>query len=487
MSVQKSRWIGGVMALIVGGVTAQCSMNPATGKRQLSLVSESQEVAIGREADPQIVAQFGLYPDESVQRYVADLGVQLAAASERPDLPWTFRVLDDPLVNAFALPGGFIYVTRGILVHLESEAELVGVLGHEIGHVTARHGASQMSKAMLAQIGLVAGAIANPEAAQSYGGLAQQLAGLLFLKYGRDDERQADLLAVRYSVATGFDPNSMLGVFDTLDRVSQDPGGGSLPGWASTHPSPEDRTRRIAQAIDEAGIQRAGLEVDRAGYLQRLEGMTYGDDPRQGYFRGDTFFHPEMAFQLDFPSGWPRQNSRQSVAAVSPGRDAIVELRLARESSPEAAERSFFEQQAVRSGQAGPTRVNGLAARTREFAVVDSAGRASIVGRAAFIAHQGTVFRLLGYQRADVDRGAALTRAVESFAVLRDRARLDVQPMRIQVVRAQGGTPFSEQPAIRRSSLEASRLGLINRTDPGTAIQGGTLLKTVVGVDPSRS
>jgi predicted Zn-dependent protease len=486
MSPQARRWTAILTTLAIGAVTAQCSMNPATGKRELSLVSEAQEIAMGREADPQIVAQFGLYPDQELQRYVADLGARLAAASERPDLPWTFRVLDDPLVNAFALPGGFIYVTRGIMAHLDSEAELVGVLGHEIGHVTARHSASQISKSMLAQIGLVAGAIAAPEAAQAYGGLAQQLAGLLFLKYGRDDERQADLLGVRYSVSAGFDPNAMLGVFDTLDRVSQAAGGGRLPGWASTHPSPEDRTRRLAEAIDELGVRRDGLEVDRAGYLQRLDGMIFGDDPRQGFFRNDTFYHPEMAFQLDFPSGWARQNSRQFVAAISQSQDAIVELRLAQETDPEAAERSFFSQQGLRAGQSGPTRINGLAARTREFGVVDGAGQTTIVGRAAFIEHQGRVFRLLGYQRANVSHGAALSRSLESFAVLRDRKLLDVQPMRLQVVRAQGGAPFSEQPAIRKSSLDASRLALINRTEPGVAIPGGTLIKTVVGVDPSR-
>ena len=472
-------------AAIAALLTLQCSVNPATGERELSLVSESQEIATGRDADPQIVAQFGLYPDESVQRYVADLGARLAARSERPDLPWTFRVLDDPLINAFALPGGYIYVTRGILAHLESEAELVGVLGHEIGHVTARHSASQMSKSLLAQIGLIAGAIADPEAAQEYGGLAQQLAGLLFLKYGRDDERQADRLSVRYSLAAGFDPNAMLGVFETLERVSQASDRSRLPGWASTHPSPENRTRLIAEVIDEAGVQRQGLEVDRASYLQRLEGMTYGSNPREGFFRGATFYHPELEFQLDFPNGWPRQNSRQFVAAISPGQNAVIELRLAQEDSLAAAEQAFFGQQAVRAGQEGPNRINGLQARTREFAVVDAAGRSSIVGRAAFVEHQGRVFRLLGYQRPEVGHASELTRSLESFAVLRDRSLLNVEPMTLRVVRAERSAPFSQQPAIRRSSLEVERLALINRAEPGATIPGGALIKTVEGDDYS--
>ena len=200
-------------------VVTSCAVNPATGQREFSLVSEGQEIAMGREADPQIVAQLGLYPDSAVQRYVSDLGLRLAAQSERPDLPWTFRVLDDPTVNAFALPGGFIYITRGILTHLESEAQLVGVLGHEIGHVTARHSASQMSRAQLAQIGLVAGMVFS-ETVRDYAGVASQSLGLLFLKFGRDDESQADELGIRYMTRVGYDPRELAGVMTMLSRTS---------------------------------------------------------------------------------------------------------------------------------------------------------------------------------------------------------------------------------------------------------------------------
>jgi predicted Zn-dependent protease len=486
MKTQRSMWPAVLASIAVGVFAVQCSMNPATGKRELNLVSEAQEIAVGRDADPQIVAQFGLYPDDEMQRYVDGIGQRLAAASERPDLAWTFRVLDDPLINAFALPGGYIYVTRGILAHFGSEAELAGVLGHEIGHVTARHGASQMSKALLAQIGLIAGAVAAPEAAQQYGGLAQQLAGLLFLKFGRDDERQADQLAVRYSYGAGFDPNAMIDVFATLDRASQAAGAGRLPGWASTHPSPEDRTQRLAQAIDEQGILREGLTVGREGYVARLDEMVYGEDPRQGYFRDQRFYHPDLAFQLELPADWPKQNTRQAVVAVSRGQDAIVELQLAAESSAEEAERRFFSQSAVRSGQSGGTSLNGLSARQREFAVVDSAGQTAAVGVAAFVEHGGRVFRLLGYQREGAQWASAIRSSVGSFARLTDRARLDVQAMRLDVVRARGASAFSEEPAIRGASLDVARLALLNGVDLGTSLSRGAMMKTVIGSDPSR-
>src|SRR5438093_2557951 len=149
--------------LLVAGAALACATNPATGARQIMLVSESQEIAMGRDYDKQVAASIGLYADTALQRWIQQFGTRLAATSERPKLPWTFRVVDDPVVNAFALPGGYIYVTRGILAHLNSEAELAGVVGHEIGHVTARHPASQTSKQQLAPLGLAVASIASPD------------------------------------------------------------------------------------------------------------------------------------------------------------------------------------------------------------------------------------------------------------------------------------------------------------------------------------
>jgi predicted Zn-dependent protease len=221
-------------------LSSGCARNPATGGLELMLVSESQEIAMGQQTDPAVVAQFGLYDDPSLQQYVANLGAQLAANSERPNLPWTFRVVDDPIVNAFALPGGFIYVSRGILGHFNSESQLVSVLGHEIGHVTARHSAAQMSQQQLAQLGLGVGVVLLPDLAD-YAGLAQAGLGLLFLKFGRDDERQADALGFRYLTRIGYDPREMPGVFNMLGRVSEAGGGRGMPVWLSTHPDPGDR------------------------------------------------------------------------------------------------------------------------------------------------------------------------------------------------------------------------------------------------------
>ena len=277
-----------------------CATNPATGKKQLMLVSEAQEIAMGKAADQEAVAAYGLYPDPKVQAYVDRLGKGLAAQSERPDLPWSFKVVDDPTVNAFALPGGYIYVTRGIMAHLRSEAELVAVLGHEIGHVTGRHSASQMSKQQLAMGGLIVGMAVEPEL-QRFGGLAQQGLGLLFLKFGRDDENQADELGLRYMARQDYDPREMLEVFGVLDGVTRAEGGGArMPDWLSTHPSPGNRTTRIQGQIAATGA--SGSIVNRREYLRQLDGMVFGENPTGGLLPGERLLPPRPPLPARLPA-----------------------------------------------------------------------------------------------------------------------------------------------------------------------------------------
>jgi len=270
------------LSLAVGLTT--CATNPATGGHMLSLISEPQEIAMGREADASIIAQMGLVPDTALQRYVSDLGLRLARASERPNLPWTFRVVDDPIINAFALPGGYIYVSRGILAHFNSEAELASVLGHEIGHVTARHSVQQLSKQQLAQIGVGVAQIAAPRLGQVLG-IATQGLELLFLKFGRDDENQADQLGLRYMRRGGYDSREMVKVYVMLERVSAASGGGRLPDWQSTHPNPVDRQQRINSAVAALPPDSLGTLVRRPEYLQRVDGIVFANNPPVVYFK----------------------------------------------------------------------------------------------------------------------------------------------------------------------------------------------------------
>ncbi len=466
-------------SLLAGSLLAAagCSTNPATGKRQLAIIGEAQEIEMGRQADHDVQTSLGLYPDEGLQRYVHGLGARLAASSERPQLPWQFRVVDDPIVNAFALPGGFIYVTRGILAHISSEAELVGVLGHEIGHVTARHSVEQMSQAQLATLGLGVAMIASEDVRQ-FGDIAQAGLGLMFLKFGRDDERQADDLGLRYLTRGGYDPREMPNVFRTLDRVGAAAGSGRIPNWLSTHPAPGDRVERLNQAIATLPAEARQGEVKRNAYLERLAGVTFGPDPREGFFKGSVFYHPGLAFQLALPQEWTLRNEKQAVGAISPQQDAAVVLVLAAAASPDEAARAFFNQRGIERGD--PWRRNFYAFRT----VPDPAGQQQeLTGVVGFFEHGGRVLQLRGLSVSGRWTGyeRAVLAALDSFQRLTDPRYLNVEPRRIEIVRLPRAMSFNEFVERYPSTVEAQTVAILNEVEGSTQLESGRLMKRVVG------
>lgn len=460
-----------------------CATNPATGSKELILISESQEITMGRGYDKDVLASVGLYGDSALQRWIQQFGARLAATSERPNLPWTFHVVDDPAVNAFAIPGGFIYVTRGILADLNSEAELAGVVGHEIGHVTARHSVSQMSKQQLAQVGLAVGSIASPDF-ERYAGLASAGLGVLFLKFSRDAESQADHLGLRYMRRANYDPREMPHVFAMLTRVSQAQGGGRVPEWLATHPNPENRQGRIEQEIASGPQTFAGTVVDRDAYLRRLEGLVYGDDPREGYFKGSVFLHPALRFRLTFPAGWTASNGRQSVTAVSPQKDAALELAVATEGTADAAARAFLSQNGVTGDYPARTSVDGFAAVSAAFAAATDNG--TLRGSALFVEYGGAVYRLIGYSTAASWPAyePIAERWLQSFARLNDPAVLGVEPQRVTIVRTSNRTTIADLARQRSSPLTPATLALINQVESDTPIEAGRLVKWVVGTPP---
>jgi predicted Zn-dependent protease len=474
--MQRSRLTAGAAAV---AAMIACATNPATGKKQLMLVSEAQEIAMGKEADQEAVAAYGLYADPKVQAYVNALGQRLAAKSERPSLPWSFKVVDDPAVNAFALPGGYIYVTRGIMAHLRSEAELVAVVGHEIGHVTGRHSASQMSKQQLAMGGLVLGMAVVPEL-QRFGGLAQQGLGLLFLKFGRDDENQADELGLRYMTRVDYDPREMLEVFGVLDGVTRAEGGGArMPDWLSTHPSPGNRLARIQGQIAATGV--SGTVVRRAEYLRRLDGMVFGENPREGFFRENAFYHPDLRFQLSFPRGFQTQNQKQAVVGVSEAQDAMIALTLAAGASAEEAARQFFSQQGVQAGRSGRDTIGGLPAYTAFFEAATEQG--VLRGEVSFVSYDGKIYRILAYTPAARFSAYqnAFDAAIRSFSRLTDSRYLNVQPKRLELVNPDRQMGLPEFGRVYPSTVELGTIGLINGIGANQMFPRGELAKRVVG------
>ena len=455
-----------------------CATNPATGEREISLIGEGQEVQMGKEADQQVVASLGLYQDEDLQAYVQALGARLAAASERPDLPWTFRVIDDHTVNAFALPGGYVYVTRGILSHLRSEAELAGVLGHEIGHITARHSVSQISKAQLTQLGVGLGMILVPEL-RPFSDLASVGMQLLFLKYGRDDEREADMLGVRYMGRLAYDAGELADVMRLLERSSEIEGGsGRVPEWLSTHPDPGNRAVQIQEMVEQAGATPNAV-VRRDEYLREIDGVVFGADPREGFFEENLFRHPELAFRFTFPRGWQTVNAKQAVQGVAPDQDAALMITLA-QGSPSQAMGQFGSQQGVQVGGASQRTVNGLPAVLAEFAATTQEG--TLRGVVLFLSHDGKTYRLLGY--APESRWArhddVVLQSMGTFARETDSRVLNMRPDRVDIVQLPSTISFERFLQRYPSTARPEIVALINGFNAGATLRPGTLAKRVV-------
>jgi predicted Zn-dependent protease len=465
-------------ALLLGA----CATNPVTGKNELALISAQQEVQLGQQAAREAVQQMGVVEDRELQDYVAGLGRKLAARSERPELPWSFTVIDDPTPNAFALPGGPIFVTRGLLVLMTSEAQLASVLGHEIGHVTARHSVSQMSKQQLAQLGLGLGAILVPGGDQ-LAGVASQGLGLLFLKYGRDDERQADELGFRYALNEGYDVREMGKVFLALQRASSLEGAQDIPTWAASHPAEPERIADVERRVAALGANRSPGRLGTAEFMQQVNGLPYGDDPRDGFFRDGTFYHPEMKFRFTVPRDWRTQNTPAAVAALSPRKDALVQLTLVPgQPSPEQAAQQFLSQQGLQAGQASRQNLNGVPAVVAPFQA--QAQQGTLQGYAAFIAHGGQTFQLVGYSPAQAFAAneSALRQAIASFGPLSDPKILSVQAPTLEVVKLDKPMSLAQFARQRPGGVPLERLALINQVqDPNAVLPAGTLLKRVAG------
>ncbi len=474
----------GLIALLLLGVQS-CAKNPVTGKSELMLMSTEQEKALGAESDPQVVAQYGLYPDETLQNFIDEKGQQMAAISHRPDLNYEFKILNSPVVNAFAVPGGYVYFTRGIMAHFNNEAQFAGVLGHEIGHITARHSANQYSRQVLAQVGLLAGAVFAPEAAQgALGDLVNQGVGVLFLKFGRDDESQSDRLGVEYSTKIGYDAAEMAGFFETLKRLSSSSGAGEIPNFLSTHPDPADRYERVREMAGKWRTKtgKTDLKVNRNSYLRMIDGITYGTDPREGYTENDNFYHPELRFQFPIPAGWNVQNTNTQVAIFPDDQKGAVILRLGSGSDPQAAANERAQQLELQVTSSGGQRINGLDAYSLLGDIQDQQSGQVLRVRLLTIKYGENIYEFIGFapraQFSAYDSNFRYT--MENFRELNDPSKLNVQPERVQIRTAPRN--MSLQEALRYFGTAEDRLqelSILNGMKLTDPVQEGMLIKTV--------
>jgi predicted Zn-dependent protease len=463
-----------------------------TGKKRAYGFSWNKEIELGREADKQIVQEFGLYNDPKLQAYVQRVGQGVLAKSDfrdadAPELyrntPFTFRVLDSPVVNAFALPGGYVYVTRGLLTHLDNEAQLSVVLGHEIGHVAARHSARQALKAQWGQIGLLAGSViggqvlGDPQAAQQLAGLAGQGLQLLFLKHGRDDEREADNLGVKYAAHKGYDVAESAKFFNSLKRIGEKEGL-RVPSWLSTHPDPGQREQTVLKLAEQYANPMLAKTDNEDEFLGEIQNVVLGDNPREGFVQNGMFYHPDLKFQFPVPRGWKVKNDKSAVLLADPNQRAMMAFELTRAKSAREAAQAMANTRGVRVVQTRPVSMNGHEAYQVVAQANTQQGVAGLLG--TFMEHNGRVFSFTGLTSSSgmSTYDDYFGQVVRGFSEVRDPRILDVQPARVQIVTTDRSGPFASfLPTSEAPGLKAEDLAILNQVQLNQTIPTGTKIK----------
>ena len=426
-----------IYSLMLVLFATSCAVNPVTGKKELMLISEQEELALGKNTDLEIRKQYGVYDDPKLLAYVQAAGNHLVPHTHRPNLPYQFAILDTPVINAFAVPGGYIYVTRGILALMGSEAELTAVLGHELGHVNARHSVRRMSQMLLVQLGLAVGGALSETFAKISGvaGIGMQL---FFLKYSRDDEREADALGIDYSRKGSYNPGEMVAFFSSLQKMGDLSGGHSLPGFLSTHPLTAERVQNVRKMLSDTD---AGLEVRQEAYLSKVDDMVFGEDPRQGYSEDNAFYHPQLRFTFNIPKDWKFQNTPSQVTLSTEDGNAAVIFQAeksaegldayARKKAESIEERTLLSEQSLT--------VNGLASFEQVYDV-RQAEKETLRLRVSFLRKEGYIYQFSSLSTALTFKGydASFQGIVRSFAELKDEKYLNRRPLRLKIVRADG-------------------------------------------------
>lgn len=475
--MKTTSFAGGLLLIYM--LFSSCAKNPVTGKNDFMLMSKSQEVAMGQQSDPEIKAFFGIYDDEKLQRFINEKGQQMAAISHRKDLKYEFKVVDSPVVNAFAVPGGYVYFTRGIMAHFNNEAEFAGVLGHEIGHITARHSAKQYSNAQLAQIGLIAGSVISPEFAQM-ADLASTGVQLLFLKFGRDAEKQSDELGVEYSTKIGYDASEMAGFFQTLDRMRE--GGEEVPTFLSTHPDPVDREKKVAKSAAnwKRKTNASDLKVNRDSYLRMIDGIIYGEDPKQGFVENNVFYHPDLKFQFPVPSQWTVQNTPQQVQMGAKDGRALMMLTLAQGNSLEGAAQNVLKQYKLNLVESKKINVGGLPAVALIADQAQQQQEQGVRTLVYLIQYGDNIYSMIGASSlADFNNYFQLFQnTMGGFSVLTDQDKLNRQPQRVRIKTVQqNGTLGQALNSYRMDQKKMEELAVLNGMALNDQLQKGMLIK----------
>jgi predicted Zn-dependent protease len=464
-----------LMAAVLVAACGTQVVNPVTGKTERTVMDEPTEIAEGAKAHKEVLEEYGAYDNPKLQAYVNDLGQRLASQSHRANLTWTFTVLDSKEINAFALPGGYVYVTRGIMAYLDSEADLAGVMGHEIGHVTARHGAQRATRQQTAGIGVIAATVLG--AVLEVGGvsgatnmasqMSQSAAAGYIASYSRDQESQADELGAEYLSRNRYDPQNMVDVIQVLKSQEQFAADlakaegrpvASASNWLASHPANDKRLADI-KAFAAKYKAQAGSYVDdgRARYLQAIDGMTFGDSREQGVTRGRNFYHEGLGIALTAPEGWQIENAPEAIALVNGAGDAGLIVRLVPAKAGKTHDEVIRNVFKPSDGRTEKRTLHGLSATHFDGTVRDQQGQSRTVSLTLVTGpgERNYLLQYVGKDAAARDRASAGIREAESsFRALTAADRATARPWSVQTVPYPRGG-FSE--LAKSSPLPAAR------------------------------
>lgn len=464
-----------------------CAVNPVTGKKQLMFMSEKQEVELGRQYDPQVIATFGEYQSPELLAFLQEKESEMGKISHRPKIEYHVRILDSPVVNAFAVPGGYIYLTRGILAQFNNEAEVTGVLAHEMGHITARHTASQQSKQQMGQILLIGGMIASKEF-QKYAEYAMQGMQLLFLSYSRDDEREADRLGVEYSSKIGYDAHKMADFFQVLIKMNLESNQAGVPTFMSTHPDPGDRYNSVNQKATEwqEKLKFPVYKVNAENYLQMIDGMVYGEDPRQGYVEESTFYHPGLKFHFSIPDGWQLENSPMQVRMAPKDGKALIIFAISPQKTLEEAAQSSMEQLGLTLTENKKINVNGMPALvtiSKQVSQDESTGQQRTIMVLSYFIDYNSTFYVFHGVSAESDFSSYLPvmgTSMANFNKLTDPSKLNVKPKKVLVKKVQrSGTLADAFQNLGVQQKQMDEFALLNNMELTDKLQAGKLIKII--------
>ncbi len=461
-----------------------CAQNPVTGDKDFVLMSEQQEIQMGAQAHQDVLKEYAALDHPALQAYVNEVGQRLAKQSHRSGLKWHFTVVDSPDVNAFALPGGYVYITRGIMAYLNSEAELAGVVGHEIGHVTARHGVRQQSAQTAAGLGAVLGSILVPGLGNQAGAsLLQTLAQAWTAGYGREHELESDRLGAEYLAKTGYNPQAMIDVVGVLKNqelfaAEQARRDGRQPrtyhGTFDTHPSNDVRLKQVVGEANKYTV--ANPRDNRSDYLQKMAGVYFGDSPEQGVIRNNMLLHEKLGLAIQFPQGWRVQNRPDRVVALSPQGDALVELHP----GPKNDKPLETLQKGLKLDTGARYDSGKLSGYPAAFAAGSQQGKPVVVAAVVF---NGAQYLIAGMARdkSTYDRERSTLRAaINSFRSITPAEKLAARPYVLRLVTAQPGTTMAGLAGQSPLGADAeSQLRLMNGLYPGGEPKPGQLLKIV--------